>query len=47
MPSPDIEIENKEIVRRYRNLLRVWNSKNPDDKKLVRRAFNLAADAHK
>ena len=41
------EIEKKEIIKRYRNLLRVWNSKNPDDRKLVRRAFDLAADAHK
>jgi GTP pyrophosphokinase len=41
------EIENKEIVKRYRNLLRVWNSKVAADRKLVRRAFDLAADAHK
>jgi len=43
----DPEIEKKEIIKRYRNLLRVWNSKVPADKKLVRRAFDLAADAHK
>jgi GTP diphosphokinase / guanosine-3',5'-bis(diphosphate) 3'-diphosphatase len=47
MIPADPEIEKKEIIKRYRNLLRVWNSKNPDDKKLVRRAFDLAADAHK
>ena len=47
MITVDPEIEKKEIVKRYRNLLRVWNSKNPKDKKLVRRAFDLAADAHK
>jgi guanosine-3',5'-bis(diphosphate) 3'-pyrophosphohydrolase len=41
------EIEKKEIIKRYRNLLRVWNSKVPADKKLVRKAFDLAADAHK
>jgi len=47
MIPADTEIENKEIVKRYRNLLRVWNSKVPADRKLVRRAFDLATDAHK
>lgn len=47
MAVTDPEIENKEIVKRYRNLLRVWNSKLPADRKLVRRAFDLAADAHR
>lgn len=47
MTPTDPEIEKKEIIKRYRNLLRVWNSKNPEDKKLVRKAFDLAADAHK
>ena len=46
IPS-DPEIEKKEIIKRYRNLLRVWNFKVPADKKLVRRAFDLAVDAHK
>jgi len=41
------EIEKKEIIKRYRNLLRVWHSKNKEDKKKVRRAFDLAAEAHK
>jgi len=43
----DPEAEKKEIIRRYRALLRVWNSKNQDDKRTVRRAFDLAVDAHK
>lgn len=47
MIPTDPEIEKKEIIKRYRNLLRVWNSKNPADKKLVRKAFDLAVDAHK
>jgi GTP diphosphokinase / guanosine-3',5'-bis(diphosphate) 3'-diphosphatase len=42
----DIEIEKQEIVRRYRNLLKVWNSKNKDARKLVRKAFDFAVDAH-
>jgi GTP diphosphokinase / guanosine-3',5'-bis(diphosphate) 3'-diphosphatase len=46
MPA-DPERENKEIVKRYRNLLRVWNTKVPADRKLVRRAFDIATDAHK
>ncbi|MBU1013498.1 MAG: RelA/SpoT family protein [Bacteroidetes bacterium] len=47
MYIPDEESENKEIVRRYRNLLRVWYTrKTPADKKLVRKAFNLAVKAH-
>ncbi len=41
------EKEKQEILKRYRNLLRVWKPVNPDDKKIVRKAFNLAADAHK
>jgi GTP pyrophosphokinase len=40
--------ESKEIVRRYRNLLKVWHTrKEPEDKQLVRKAFDLAMDAHK
>ena len=46
MYTHDPEIEKKEIVKRYRNLLRVWHSKNADDKKQVRRAFKLALEAH-
>jgi GTP diphosphokinase / guanosine-3',5'-bis(diphosphate) 3'-diphosphatase len=44
----DPEIEKKEILKRYRNLLRVWSSnKDVKDKRKVRQAFNLAVDAHK
>jgi len=40
--------EKKEIVRQYRALLRVMKSKlKPGDKELVRRAFEIAVDAHK
>ncbi|MFZ9300289.1 MAG: RelA/SpoT family protein [Chitinophagaceae bacterium] len=42
------EQEKKEIVRQYRGLLRVLKPKlKPGDKELVRRAFELAVDAHK
>ena len=41
------EVEKKEILKRYRNLLHVWKSKNPEDKNSVRKAFKMALDAHK
>ncbi len=44
----DIEKENKDIVLRYRALLRSCNSEiTREDKKLIRKAFNLAVEAHK
>ncbi len=44
----DIEEEKREILKRYRNLLSAWTGrKEPVDKRLVRKAFNLAVDAHK
>ena len=44
----DIEEENKDIVRRYKALLRSCNSEiTREDKKLIRKAFNLAVDATK
>jgi len=42
-----LESENQEILKRYRNLLRLWKPKNPDDRKIVRKAFRLALDAHR
>jgi len=39
--------ENLEILKRYRNLLRVWKPRNPDDRKIVRKAFRLALEAHR
>ncbi len=48
MYIPNEEAENKEIVKRYRSLLRVWYTrKTPADKKIVRKAFNFAVKAHK
>lgn len=42
------EEEKKEILRQYRGLLRVLKSKmKPGDKQLVRRSFEMAAEAHK
>ncbi len=41
------EVEKKEILKRYRNLLHIWKPKNPDDRKVVRKAFKLALEAHR
>jgi len=41
------EVEKKEILKRYRNLLHIWKPKNPDDRKIVRKAFKLALEAHR
>ncbi len=42
------EAERKEIIRRYRNLIRAWKSNiNVKDERIIRKAFNLALEAHK
>jgi guanosine-3',5'-bis(diphosphate) 3'-pyrophosphohydrolase len=44
----DLEQEKKEILRRYKALLRVCHrSKSRADRARIRKAFELAADAHK
>ncbi|MDP4281932.1 MAG: RelA/SpoT family protein [Bacteroidota bacterium] len=47
MYQVDLEAEKSEILKRYRGLLRVYKPKKPEDKKLVRKAFNMAVEAHK
>jgi len=43
----DLEEEKKEILRRYRGLLRAAkNSRSREDRKAIRRAFDLALDLH-
>ncbi len=52
----DLAEEKNQIIKRYRNLLYVWNPRSrkagdsseqiAEDKKLVRKAFNLAVKAH-
>jgi len=40
--------ERQEILRQYKRLIEVWHTrKDTEDKWLVRKAFRLAADAHK
>ncbi|MDP4266378.1 MAG: bifunctional (p)ppGpp synthetase/guanosine-3',5'-bis(diphosphate) 3'-pyrophosphohydrolase [Bacteroidota bacterium] len=48
MQQIDLEAERKEILIKYRELLRVCRpNMDTQDKKLIRKAFNLALDAHK
>ncbi|MDY0024459.1 MAG: HD domain-containing protein, partial [Lentimicrobium sp.] len=44
----DPDEERKEILKRYRNLLSAWGKASESkNKRLVRKAFNLAVTAHK
>ena len=44
----DIEAENKAIAKEYKELLRIsYQTLTPEDKKLIRKAFDVAVDAHK
>ena len=48
MQTAVLEQERLEILRRYRRLIEVWHTrKTTQDKWMVRKAFRLAADAHK
>lgn len=47
IPDP-IELENLEISRRYKKMLKhTYQTLTKEDKKLIRRAFDLAVEAHK
>ncbi|HQE34022.1 MAG TPA: RelA/SpoT family protein [Flavobacterium alvei] len=44
----DLEKENKAILQEYKELLRIsYQTLSPEDKKLIRKAFDVAMDAHK
>ena len=48
MTAIEIEKENAEITKAYKNLLKVsYRTLTRDDKKLIRSAFEVAVDAHK
>lgn len=48
MTEIDIEKENKAIARQYKELLKIsYQSLTDEDKKLIRKAFDVAVDAHK
>ncbi|MDI9309919.1 MAG: RelA/SpoT family protein [Limnohabitans sp.] len=47
MVEIDIEKENKAIAQEYKELLRIsYQTLSTDDKKLIRKAFDFAVDAH-
>ena len=47
MPTQDIEIEKKALAKEYKELLRIsYQSLSKEDKKLIRKAFDYAVDAH-
>ncbi len=44
----DIEKENKAIAHEYKELLRIsYQTLTPEDKKIIRKAFDLSVEAHK
>ncbi|WP_299682794.1 bifunctional (p)ppGpp synthetase/guanosine-3',5'-bis(diphosphate) 3'-pyrophosphohydrolase [uncultured Dokdonia sp.] len=48
MTQEYIEAENKELTRQYKKLLRIsYQTLTTEDKKMIRKAFNIAVDAHK
>ena len=48
MTDTEIEQENKAIAREYKELLRIsYQTLSLEDKKLIRKAFDVAVDAHK
>lgn len=48
MTELEIEQENKAIAKEYKELLRIsYQTLSEDDKKLIRKAFDVAVDAHK
>ena len=48
MTEIDIETENKAIAQEYKELLRIsYQTLSDEDKKLIRKAFDVAVDAHK
>ena len=48
MTEIDTEQENKAIAKEYKELLRIsYQTLSEDDKKLIRKAFDVAVDAHK
>ena len=48
MTSIELEAENKAIAQEYKELLRIsYQTLSVDDKKIIRKAFDVAVDAHK
>lgn len=48
MTETEIEQENKAIAKEYKELLRIsYQTLTPEDKKIIRKAFDVAVEAHK
>lgn len=48
MTEAEIELENKAIARQYKELLQIsYQTLSEQDKKLIRKAFDVAVEAHK
>jgi guanosine-3',5'-bis(diphosphate) 3'-pyrophosphohydrolase len=48
MTQEVLDKENKEIAKQYKELLKIsYRTLTPEDKKLIRKAFDIAVDAHK
>lgn len=48
MTAVELEEENKELTRQYKELLRIsYRTLSDDDKKMIWKAFEVAVDAHK
>jgi GTP pyrophosphokinase len=48
MTEIDIEKENKAIAQEYKELLRIsYQTLSEEDKKLIRKAFDVSVEAHK
>jgi len=46
-PNVDLEKERKEILNAFRGLLRTVKDRSRDDTRMIRKAFDVAVDAHK
>lgn len=47
MPHIDLELERKEILNAFRGLLRATKDRTKEDTRLIRKAFDVAVEAHK
>ncbi|MDR0230051.1 MAG: RelA/SpoT family protein [Flavobacteriaceae bacterium] len=48
MTAEEIELENKAIAKEYKELLKIsYQTLSDDDKKLIRKAFDVAVEAHR
>lgn len=48
MTEEEIELENKAIAKEYKELLKIsYQTLSEDDKKLIRKAFDVAVEAHR